>query len=403
MSNLSEKAVKFITCGHVDDGKSTLLGRLLFEMDVLPEDQIAGATENGVLDYSRLTDGLEDERAQGITIDVAYRYVRHNGRNYRFADTPGHLQYLRNMAVAAPDGDAAILLVDASHGVREQTLRHAKIAAFFGIKDFVLAINKMDKINYSKETYNQIKSVFEKEMEAFEGLNITAIPLSAIAGDNVSANSLNTSWYGGPSLYEFISNFTPRNVNDSKAILAVQNVVRITNEIRGYQGTLRGGALKVGDVIVTSDTAQKMTVTDIYHSGQKVDAALAGSSITVSVDIDVDLSRGTTLYASDSAAQTSDYMEGGLVVLDDRFLENDELTGLLKTGHKEASAQIEIQHRDGPIAYAEIYTASNVTYAPFDIVPALGLFILIEKGTEKVIAVGKLFEPNVQKLSSYSI
>jgi len=287
--------------------------------------------------------------------------------------------------------------------VREQTLRHAKIAAFFGIKDFVLAINKMDKINYSKDTYNQIKETFEKEMASFEGLNITAIPLSAIAGDNVSANSLNTSWYGGPSLYEFISNFTPRNINDSKAILAVQNVVRITNEIRGYQGTLRGGALKVGDVISTSDTAQIMTVTDIYHSGQKVDAALAGSSITVSVDIDVDLSRGTTLYAADSAAQTSDYMEGGLVVLDDRFLENDELTGLLKTGHKEASAQIEIQHRDGPIAYAEIYTASNVTYAPFDIVPALGLFILIEKGTEKVIAVGKFFEPNVQKLSSYSI
>ena len=240
-------------------------------------------------------------------------------------------------------------------------------------------------------------------MASFEGLNINAIPLSAIAGDNVIANSINTPWYSGKSLFEFISTFTPRNLNDSQAVLAVQNVIRITNELRGYQGTLRGGALKVGDTIVTSDTAQKMTVTDIYHSGNKVDAATAGSSITISVDIDVDLSRGTTLYLENSPAQTSDYMEGGLVVLDDRFLENDELTGLLKTGHKEVSAQIEVQHRDGPIAYAEIYTASNVTYAPFDIIPALGLFILIEKGTEKVIAVGKFFEPNVQKLSSYSI
>ena len=144
----SEKAVKFITCGHVDDGKSTLLGRLLFEMDVLPEDQIAGATENGVLDYSRLTDGLEDERAQGITIDVAYRYVRHNGRNYRFADTPGHLQYFVIWPLLHQMVMLQSFLIDAAHGVREQTLRHAKIAAFFGIKDFVLAINKMDKIDY---------------------------------------------------------------------------------------------------------------------------------------------------------------------------------------------------------------------------------------------------------------
>lgn len=400
---MSNRAVKFITCGHVDDGKSTLLGRLLYEMGVLPDDQIAGATENGVLDYSRLTDGLEDERAQGITIDVAYRYVRHGDRRYRFADTPGHLQYLRNMAVAAPDGDVAILLVDASHGVRDQTIRHGKIAAFFGIKDFVLAINKMDKINYNEKKYHDILSSFQEEMKSFENLNITAIPLSAIDGANVIKHSDKTQWYQGKTLLDYISEYTPKDVEGNQAMLAVQNVVRITDTKRGYQGTLRGGSLKIGDILLTADTPQKMTVKEIIHSGHSVDHAIPGNSITVVIDIDIDLSRGTVLAAENSDCLNSDYMEGGLVILDNRFDDMDTLTGLLKNGHKEVSAQIDIKRKDGPIAFGEIFTSHSLSYKGFHDIPELGLFILIEKGTEKVIAVGQFFGTGAKRGAMYMI
>lgn len=400
---MSDRTIRIITCGHVDDGKSTLLGRLLFEMDVLPTDQIEAATENGVLDYSRLTDGLEDERTQGITIDVAYRYVRNGERYYRFADCPGHLQYLRNMAVAAPDGDIAILLVDASHGIREQTLRHAKIAAFFGIKDFVLAINKMDKISYSQETYNEIEKGFRQNMKDFTSLNITAIPLSAIAGDNISSKSENTPWYKGKTLADYIADYSPRELSYDLPILAVQNVIRITPEERGYQGTLRGGKISVGDKLKTSDTHQIMMVQKIYHSSKEVQTANPNEAITIVIDIDVDLARGAVLYADKAIHHHSDYMEGGLVILDERYNEHDELAGLLKVGHKEVSSQIEIKRIDGPIKYSEIYTSMPVSYQGFTKIPELGLFILIEQGSEKVIAVGQFFDKDTLAGNMYSI
>ncbi|MEM6602759.1 MAG: GTP-binding protein [Pseudomonadota bacterium] len=400
---MTQKAIKFITCGHVDDGKSTLLGRLLFEMDVLPQDQIAAATENGILDYSRLTDGLEDERAQGITIDVAYRYVRHNNRHYRFADTPGHVQYLRNMAVAAPDGDAALLLIDAAYGVREQTLRHAKIAAYFGITDFVLAINKMDKVAYDQAVYDAIVAEFHKHMADFADLHITAIPLSALDGENVANKSSFTPWYAGPSLYDYISHFTPRPKVGMAAALAVQNIVRITPEVRGYQGVLRGGPLKIGDDLFTPEAHQTLRVTDIYHSGHHVEAALQESSIMICVDCDVDLARGTVLHARASRIDYADFMEGGLVILDNRFHNQAEMSALLKCGHQEVSAQVKILQQDGPISYAEIYTAKNTSYAPFSVIPELGLFILIEQGSEKVIAVGRFGEKSESKDYLYAI
>lgn len=400
---MQNRMIRFITCGHVDDGKSTLIGRLLYEMGVIPEDQIAGATTNGVIDYSRLTDGLEDERAQGITIDVAYRYFHKDDRYYRIADTPGHVQYLRNMAVAAVDSDAVFLLVDALHGVRDQTIRHARIAAFFGVKHFVIAVNKMDLVEYAKGRYDEISEHFRKEMCDWKDINITFIPVSAINGDNVTIRSSHMLWYQGPTVKEYLENFTPPALPKSAVRFPVQYVIRITDTVRGYQGTLSGDSIKIGDKLRVAATGDEVTITKLYHSGCEVGFAHPGQAITLVIAEDVDLSHGSLLCDPQKPAILSDNFHSEIFWLSMQEADKEAFQGILKIHHSAEMAEISVESFNGPIGKAETLTASPITFDPFAQNPRTGLFLLIEPETEKVVGIGKAIKDAKEAIEAFAI
>lgn len=385
----NQRMLKFTTCGHVDDGKSTLIGRLLYELGVIPEDQASGAMVNGTLDYSRLTDGLEDERTQGITIDVAYRYFEIAGQHYRFADSPGHIQYLRNMAVAAVDSDAVLVLVDALHGVREQTLRHSQIAAFFGVKRLVVVVNKMDLVEFARGRFEEICAQFRDGMRGAADLQIDFIPVSALAGDNVSTRSARTLWYQGPTLREWVTQFALPAEATGPARLPVQGVVRITDTQRGYQGTLVGSSLRVGDVLHVADTGAKVTVHALYHSGAQVPQVNAGDAITVVVAEDVDVARGSFLCAANAPANRTDNFFADVFWMSNQEEGKAAFQGMLKLGHREEMAEIVVDSYRGPIGAAEVFTANPVVFDSFATQPRMGLFLLIEPETERVAGIGK--------------
>lgn len=378
----------FLTCGHVDDGKSTLMGRLLHDVGVVPDDQIKGAMVNGVLDYSRLTDGLEDERSQGITIDVAYRYFRHGGRNYRIADTPGHIQYIRNMAVAAANSDCALILVDASHGVREQTVRHSRIAAFFGIRDFVIVINKMDLVDYSETRAREIEADYRQQFGALDNLRITFIPVSAIGGDNITRKSINTPWYKGPALLDYLAALAVPQEPQHGARFPIQYVTRITDETRGYLGMLTGGSLKIGDRVAIAGLSQTLPVTALYHSGKAVNDAQPGQAITLVTDEDVDLARGSVLSAREKPAAFVDSFSANLLWIDPVLAGRDAVQCLIKIHNREEQVEVQNIRTEGPITQANVLAASPLPLDPFTEHRATGLFLLIDQEAERVIGVG---------------
>ncbi len=424
----------FLTCGHVDDGKSTLIGRLLSDIGAIPEDQLAAAMVDGKLDYSRLTDGLEDERAQGITIDVAYRYFRHRGRHYRIADTPGHVQYVRNMAVAAANSDCALILVDASHGVRDQTIRHSKIAAFFGIRHFVVAVNKMDLIEYDEAKFREIERAYCSAMgvafppipPASGGANagasgtacansltppacggtqggtlsLTFIPVSAREGDNLTQKSTAMPWYRGPALLDYLAQLQVPPAPAYGARLPVQYVIRTPDHRRGYQGMLSGGRLRVGDRLAVADSGAQITVTELYHSGKQVEQALPGQAITLCTDDDADIARGNVLYSSASPLQFTDAFIGDVLWLDPAFSTQDNVQGIVKIHNREEQAELHVDAgNDNATVEARIFTAAPVATAPYAQDRATGLFLVIQPETEKVIGVGTVRTPESADLS----
>ena len=397
---MTQDTIHFLTCGHVDDGKSTFIGRLLHDMGAIPQDQISGAMTNGKIDYSRLTDGLEDERSQGITIDVAYRYFRAGKRHYRIADTPGHLQYLRNMAVAATDSHCAFLLVDASHGVREQSLRHSKIAHFLGVKSFVIIVNKMDLIDYSEEKFREIEHIYREHIASWiDPIDMTFIPVSAIMGDNITKHSDNMPWYQGTDVLSYLLEFTPPVWQQGHVRFPVQNVIRITPTVRGYQGFVSGGDISIGDKLKIVHNHDDVTVTALYHSGQNVQKVTAGQSITLSVAEDKDISRGTVLASSASPAHYVDNFDADIIWLD--YSENPvhDFSGLLKIHHQTETTSVIVHHYDGVIAKASVMTANPVASDIWDINPRTGLFLLIEAETQKVKAIGKVTADYSESLS----
>lgn len=383
----------FLSCGHVDDGKSTLIGRLLYEVKAVPEDQIKGAMIDGKLDYSRLTDGLEDERSQGITIDAAYRYFRHNKRHYRIADTPGHIQYVRNMAVAAANSDCALILVDAAHGVREQTVRHSKIAAFFRIKHFIVAVNKMDLVNYDKDRFAEIEADYHFAMTGQEGVHFTFIPVSALQGDNVAKKSAAMPWYKGVSVLEYLEKLEVPRPEQHGVRLPVQSVVRVGDK-RGYQGMLTGGSIKYGDRVLVASNRSGITVNALYRGGKKVEEAPPGAAITLVTSDDVDIARGDVLHAPDAPVPASEIFIADVLWLDPGAICKGSCHALLKVHNREAEVEIHQGATLGAVVSAKVFSAVPLEVDLYSNNPATGLFLIIEMETERVIGVGAVTSLN---------
>ncbi|HET9241779.1 MAG TPA: GTP-binding protein [Oligoflexus sp.] len=404
--------LRITTAGSVDDGKSTLIGRLLYEARAVFDDQLA-AIENarriqGELDLSLLTDGLKSEREQGITIDVAYKYFSSSRRKYILADAPGHVQYTRNMVTAASLADVAVLLVDARHGILEQTRRHAYLSHLLGIKHLLLAINKIDLIDYDAERIQAI----EKEFRELEWIrpeqSLHVIPVSALRGDNISSRSDRTHWYKGPALLEVLDELPSREDAVKDLRLPVQLILRDPNGTRLAAGTLAEGQLRVGDPVRILPSNQTSRVAGIYRSGQKTEEAQAGEAIAVALEDERDLDRGSIFVTDASAPSPTRHFQSQLVWFDEEALRPDERY-IIRLGTQTARAQItRIHHRfdltqllpvpaEGlhlnDIAAVEIESSRPLYAAPYQTSQALGAFILIDPKSYRTVAAGMIDTP----------
>lgn len=298
--------LKFITCGSVDDGKSTLIGNILYNSKLLYADQEKAllldskiGSREGEIDYSLLLDGLMAEREQGITIDVAYRYFNTEKRSFIVADTPGHEEYTRNMAVGASFADLAIIMVDAKQGVLIQTRRHARICSLMGISHFIFAVNKMDLLNYDEKRFREITAEIDELVEELKLQDVVIIPVSATEGDNVTKKSANMSWYGGETVLEHLENVDVLNkVENNNFYLPIQRVCRPNHKFRGFQGQVESGEVKVGQEIFALPSNESATVKSILVGDRYEDSASKGQAVTIQLDREVDVSRGCVLSDS---------------------------------------------------------------------------------------------------------
>ena len=306
--------LRFITCGSVDDGKSTLIGRMLYESQMIFDDQVASlkkdsqkhGTQGEEIDFALLVDGLSAEREQGITIDVAYRFFSSSKRKFIVADTPGHEQYTRNMATGASTADLAILLVDARNGVMTQTKRHSFIVSLLGIKKVILAINKMDLVNYDQKTYQQIDQNYRSFAKNLNFEHVQSIPISALKGDNVYEKSKMMKWYSEKTLFSYLETVKVAASKSSKFILPVQRVNRPNLDFRGYSGTIASGNIKVGEEIRTVPSNQKAKVKEIFIGDKSIKSSSDRQSITLTLNKEIDISRGDVICKKDSIVESAD-------------------------------------------------------------------------------------------------
>lgn len=335
--------LKFITCGSVDDGKSTLIGHILYDAKLIYADQEKAleldskvGSRSGDIDYSLLLDGLMAEREQGITIDVAYRYFTTDNRSFIVADTPGHEEYTRNMAVGASFADLAVILIDASQGVLVQTRRHARICKLMGIRHFVFAVNKMDLVKYSKSRFDEIVKQIEELKNELLLDDIYIIPLSATEGDNVTVKSENIPWYNGVPLLQYLETVDVDSSEEEEGFyLPVQRVCRPDHTFRGFQGQIESGSISVGDEIVTLPSNEKAHVKQILMTDKDVKAAFKGQPVTITLDKEVDVSRGCVITKDTNLAS---YQELTASIL---WMDDEQLTAgkdyLVKLGTKTIS------------------------------------------------------------------
>lgn len=335
--------LKFITCGSVDDGKSTLIGHILYDAKLIYADQEKAleldskvGSRNGNIDYSLLLDGLMAEREQGITIDVAYRYFTTDNRSFIVADTPGHEEYTRNMAVGASFADLAVILIDASQGVLVQTRRHARICKLMGIRHFVFAVNKMDLVKYSKSRFDEIVKQIEELKNELLLDDIYIIPLSATEGDNVTVKSENIPWYNGVPLLQYLETVDVDSSEEEEGFyLPVQRVCRPDHTFRGFQGQIESGSISVGDEIVTLPSNEKAHVKQILMTDKDVKTAFKGQPVTITLDKEVDVSRGCVITKDTNLAS---YQELTASIL---WMDDEQLTAgkdyLVKLGTKTIS------------------------------------------------------------------
>lgn len=335
--------LKFITCGSVDDGKSTLIGHILYDAKLIYADQEKAleldskvGSRNGDIDYSLLLDGLMAEREQGITIDVAYRYFTTDNRSFIVADTPGHEEYTRNMAVGASFADLAVILIDASQGVLVQTRRHARICKLMGIRHFVFAVNKMDLVKYSKSRFDEIVKQIEELKNELLLDDIYIIPLSATDGDNVTVKSENIPWYNGVPLLQYLETVDVDSSEEEEGFyLPVQRVCRPDHTFRGFQGQIESGSISIGDEIVTLPSNEKAHVKQILMTDKDVKTAFKGQPVTITLDKEVDVSRGCVITKDTNLAS---YQELTASIL---WMDDEQLTAgkdyLVKLGTKTIS------------------------------------------------------------------
>ena len=335
--------LKFITCGSVDDGKSTLIGHILYDAKLIYADQEKAleldskvGSRSGDIDYSLLLDGLMAEREQGITIDVAYRYFTTDNRSFIVADTPGHEEYTRNMAVGASFADLAVILIDASQGVLVQTRRHARICKLMGIRHFVFAVNKMDLVKYSKSRFDEIVKQIEELKNELLLEDIYIIPLSATEGDNVTVKSENIPWYNGVPLLQYLETVDVDSSEEEEGFyLPVQRVCRPDHTFRGFQGQIESGSISIGDEIVTLPSNEKAHVKQILMTDKDVRTAFKGQPVTITLDKEVDVSRGCVITKDTNLAS---YQELTASIL---WMDDEQLTAgkdyLVKLGTKTIS------------------------------------------------------------------
>jgi len=383
--------LRICTAGSVDDGKSTLIGRLLYDSRAVYEDQVHAVQRSsrsrsaGPLDFSLFTDGLRAEREQGITIDVAYRYFATRRRKFILADTPGHEQYTRNMATGASTADVAVLLVDVRHGVRPQTRRHAEIARLLGIRNFVLAVNKMDLVGFDRAVFDAI----EREVSTLVGAaQLSTIPISALHGDNVTERSDRTPWFSGQSLLEYLETVEiDRDATRAPFRFPVQLVVRPDDAFRGYAGQIASGTVTVGDEIALWPSGHTACVSRIVTWGGEPGRAFAPMSVTLVLDRDLDISRGDLLARGD--VSVGNRFEANVVWMDERPLDPGRVY-MLKHGTRTVPGEI-----DRVLALNEMATVAVTTTRPlaFDTYASnrtLGSFIVIDPTTNFTAGAGMI-------------
>jgi sulfate adenylyltransferase large subunit len=383
--------LRICTAGSVDDGKSTLIGRLLYDSRGVYEDQVRSverASRNrtaGPIDFSLFTDGLRAEREQGITIDVAYRYFATARRKFILADTPGHEQYTRNMATGASTADVAVLLVDARHGMRVQSKRHARIARLLGISTFVLAVNKMDLVDYDREVFDDIRDAFA---ELSSDVLLQAIPISALHGDNVTATSDRMPWYEGPPLLDHLETVhVDRDAAGGAFRMPVQLVLRPDQEFRGYAGQIVSGTVHVGDAIAAWPTGRSTTVRRIVTWDGDLEQAIAPMSIALVLDDEIDVSRGDILAAGDVEVATR--FGAQMVWMDERPLDPSRVY-LVKHGTRTVTAEIDRGLVLNQIGSVTVSTARPLTFDAYAVNRATGSFIVIDPATHFTAGAGMM-------------
>ncbi len=383
--------LRLCTAGSVDDGKSTLIGRLLYEARAVYEDQLSSvkaASRNrgaGPIDFSLFTDGLRAEREQGITIDVAYRYFATAHRKFILADTPGHEQYTRNMATGASTADLAILLVDARHGVRDQTRRHARIARLLGISHFVLAVNKMDLVAFDRRVFESIHDSFT---DLVDGATLHAIPLSALHGDNVVEKSPETPWFGGPPLLEYLETVVVDTATVTSPFrFPVQLVVRPNHEFRGYAGQIASGAIHPGDSVTIWPSGRETRINRIVSWDGDLEAAQAGMSVTLTLDDEIDVSRGDLLATT--APQTGRRIEAHVVWMDERPLDPRRVY-LLKHASRVVPAELDSSLALNDIGLVTLDASRPLVFDPYRQNRTTGSFIVIDPATNATAGAGMI-------------
>jgi len=343
--------LKFITAGSVDDGKSTLIGRLLYDTGSILEDQLEAIknanrkNDDGTVDLAILTDGLKAEREQGITIDVAYKYFQTEKRKFIIADTPGHIQYTRNMVTGASSADLAIILIDARKGVIEQTIRHSFLVSLLNIQHVLVCVNKMDMVDYDQESFDKIKNDYLKFSGKLTIANIDFIPVSALRGDNIVEKSKNMPWYTGPSLIHFLETVDVKPfIASNKGRFPVQWIVRPqTDELhdyRGYAGRVVGGSFRVGDEVVIMPSGFKSTISHLELNNEQLDEAEEGRSVIIRLKDDIDISRGDLIVTASDVPNVTKELEASICWMDLRPLDLSQ-TYLLQTNSKVSRVKIQ--------------------------------------------------------------
>ncbi|MBL4857746.1 MAG: sulfate adenylyltransferase subunit CysN, partial [Erythrobacter sp.] len=407
--------LRFITCGSVDDGKSTLIGRLLYDSKMIFEDQLAAlendskrvGTQGQEIDFALLVDGLAAEREQGITIDVAYRFFATESRKFIVADCPGHEQYTRNMVTGASTADLAVILIDARKGVLVQTKRHSFLCHQLGIKNLVLAVNKMDLIGYDQAEYDAIIENYRKFAESIGIENFTAIPISGLAGDNITSQSENTDWYDGPTLMQHLEAVEVRSdANLAKPFrMPVQWVNRPNLDFRGFSGLISTGSVKPGDKVRSLPSGKTSTVKSIVTMDGDLEEAISGQSVTITLEDEIDCSRGDVLAAADSPPAVADQFESTIVWMDEEPLVVGRAywmklgTQMVSVTVAEPKFEINVNTMDhlaaktlelNSIGVSEITTDRAIVFDPYSENRALVGFILIDKISNRTVGAGML-------------